>query len=322
MLSTAYARTSCAVASPSCFRPFVLACGGGGGGTDRRTLVDSRDNYDPRSLDPALSTDVPTGRAVGYLFDGLTRFTPDARVVPGARHELGRLPRRPHLHLSPASRRHLHRRHALRRPPGAASSWQRVLDPKVRGGRGWPLYPDQRRGGVRRRQGHVDRRPRRARTTPRSSSRSRSRSRSSPSCSPCRSPRSCRTTCPPTSASIRSAPDRGSSSSGSTTTTCSSRATRTTGAARRRPTRSRRASSPSRAPPSPSSRAATSTCSRSRRARSATGRRTTSARSSSRRRRRSSWCTSPSTPRAARSPTRACDRRSTTPSTGASSIAT
>ena len=60
----------------------VMACGGGGGGTDRRTLVDSRDNYDPRSLDPALSTDVPTGRAVGYLFDGLTRFTPDARVVP------------------------------------------------------------------------------------------------------------------------------------------------------------------------------------------------------------------------------------------------
>src|SRR5881227_3738581 len=52
------------------------------GTPDRRTLVDSRDNYDPRSLDPALSTDVPTGRAVGYLFDGLTRFTPDARVIP------------------------------------------------------------------------------------------------------------------------------------------------------------------------------------------------------------------------------------------------
>src|SRR3982751_5669345 len=60
----------------------ALACGGGGGGTDRRTLVDSRDNYDPRSLDPALSTDVPTGRAVAYLFDGLTRFTPDAKVIP------------------------------------------------------------------------------------------------------------------------------------------------------------------------------------------------------------------------------------------------
>ena len=44
-------------------------------------LVDSRDTEDPRSLDPALSTDVPTGRAVAYLFEGLTRFTPDARVT-------------------------------------------------------------------------------------------------------------------------------------------------------------------------------------------------------------------------------------------------
>ncbi|HET7372121.1 MAG TPA: hypothetical protein VFJ20_02020, partial [Gemmatimonadaceae bacterium] len=48
----------------------------------RHELIDSRDTYDPRSLDPALSTDVPTGRAVGYVFDGLTRFTPDAKVEP------------------------------------------------------------------------------------------------------------------------------------------------------------------------------------------------------------------------------------------------
>src|SRR6058998_2084988 len=59
----------------------VVACGGGGA-PDRRTIIDSRDNYDPRSLDPALSTDVPTGRAVGYLFDGLTHFDPDAKVQP------------------------------------------------------------------------------------------------------------------------------------------------------------------------------------------------------------------------------------------------
>ena len=61
----------------------LVACGTSGDGAARRTLIDSRDQYDPRSLDPALSTDVPTGRAVGYLFDGLTRFTPDAKVVPG-----------------------------------------------------------------------------------------------------------------------------------------------------------------------------------------------------------------------------------------------
>ena len=49
---------------------------------DRRTLIDSRDIEDPRSLDPAQSTDVPTGRAVAYVFDGLVRFTAGARVEP------------------------------------------------------------------------------------------------------------------------------------------------------------------------------------------------------------------------------------------------
>src|SRR6476620_11432248 len=61
----------------------VLAGCGSTSAPNRHELIDSRDNYDPRSLDPAVSTDVPTGRAVGYLFDGLTRFTPDARVEPG-----------------------------------------------------------------------------------------------------------------------------------------------------------------------------------------------------------------------------------------------
>lgn len=60
----------------------LLASCGAPGAPSRDEIIDSRDNYDPRSLDPALSTDVPTGRAVGYLFDGLTRFTPDARVEP------------------------------------------------------------------------------------------------------------------------------------------------------------------------------------------------------------------------------------------------
>ena len=63
--------------------PAILSCGGGGeSAPTRKTIIDSRDTYDPRSMDPALSTDVPTGRAVAYIFDGLTRFTPDAKVVP------------------------------------------------------------------------------------------------------------------------------------------------------------------------------------------------------------------------------------------------
>ena len=118
----------------------AIACGGGDGAGDRRTLIDSRDNYDPRSLDPALSTDVPTGRAVGYLFDGLTRFTPDARLEPGLAERWDvspdgmtytfRLRRGVRFHNGvPFVARHVVR------------SWQRVLDPAVRGGRGWPLYP-------------------------------------------------------------------------------------------------------------------------------------------------------------------------------------
>ncbi|HEU4720171.1 MAG TPA: ABC transporter substrate-binding protein, partial [Gemmatimonadaceae bacterium] len=118
----------------------AMACGGGGGGADRRTLVDSRDTYDPRSLDPALSTDVPTGRAVAYLFDGLTRFTPDARVVPALATSWET--------SADGLTYTFHLRRGVSFTDGTPfvarqvlASWQRVLDPKVRGGRGWPLYP-------------------------------------------------------------------------------------------------------------------------------------------------------------------------------------
>ncbi len=118
----------------------ATACGGGGDGASRRTLIDSRDQYDPRSLDPALSTDVPTGRAVGYLFDGLTRFTPEAKVIPGLATSWD---------VSPdGSVYTFHLRRGVTFTDGTpfvarqvATSWQRVLDPKVKGGRGWPLYP-------------------------------------------------------------------------------------------------------------------------------------------------------------------------------------
>lgn len=117
------------------------ACGGGGDeGADRHSFVDSRDTEDPRSLDPALSTDVPTGRAVSYVFDGLTRFTPDARVVPALaeRWEISPDGRTYTFHLRPGVKFHdgtaLVARHVV-------ASWQRALDPKSRGGRGWPLEP-------------------------------------------------------------------------------------------------------------------------------------------------------------------------------------
>jgi ABC-type transport system substrate-binding protein len=123
------------------FIVFVVGgCRGVESSPSRRTLIDSRDNYDPRSLDPALSTDVPTGRAVSYLFDGLVRFTPDAQVAPGLARtwEVSDGGRTYTFHLRRGVKFHdgtpFVARHVVR-------TFQRVLDPRSTGGRGWPLYP-------------------------------------------------------------------------------------------------------------------------------------------------------------------------------------
>jgi len=118
----------------------AASCRGADSSPLRRTLIDSRDTYDPRSLDPALSTDVPTGRAVGYLFDGLTRFTPDARVEPGLaeRWDISADGRTYTFHLRRGVTFHDGTPFAARQ---VLRSFQRVLDPALRGGRGWPLYP-------------------------------------------------------------------------------------------------------------------------------------------------------------------------------------
>jgi peptide/nickel transport system substrate-binding protein/oligopeptide transport system substrate-binding protein len=118
----------------------IVACRGGESAPQRRSLVDSRDTYDPRSLDPALSTDVPTGRAVSYVFDGLTRFTPDARVEPGLaeRWDISQDGLTYTFHL----------RHGVKFHNGApftaqnvVRSFQRALDPATKGGRAEPLAP-------------------------------------------------------------------------------------------------------------------------------------------------------------------------------------
>jgi len=117
-----------------------MACTGGESSPTRRTLIDSRDTYDPRSLDPALSTDVPTGRAVGYVFDGLVRFTPDAQVVPGLARSWDVSPdgMTYTFHLRSGVKFHDGRPFVAR---NVVNSFRRVLDPASRGGRGWPLYP-------------------------------------------------------------------------------------------------------------------------------------------------------------------------------------
>ena len=122
--------------------PAILSCGGGSESSapQRRTIIDSRDTYDPRSMDPALSTDVPTGRAVAYIFDGLTRFTPDAQVVPGLAKSWDVTPDglTYTFHLRSGVKFHDGQPFSAK---NVLFTFQRVLDPKTKGGRGWPLYP-------------------------------------------------------------------------------------------------------------------------------------------------------------------------------------
>ncbi|MGH7517398.1 MAG: ABC transporter substrate-binding protein [Gemmatimonadales bacterium] len=116
----------------------LAACGpdaGSGGSTARYYF-----SYDPRSLDPALSTDVPTGEAVALLFDNLTRFDADGRLVPGlaASWEADSAGRTYTFHLrrGPA----FHDGRAIR-AADVRASFLRVLSPSSTGGRAWPLLP-------------------------------------------------------------------------------------------------------------------------------------------------------------------------------------
>ncbi len=120
----------------------LLACGGEAG-----TGLVYYETYDPRSLDPALSTDVPTGEMVTLVFDGLTEFDPDGRLLPGLadRWRAERNGQRYVFHLRPGVKFH------DGRPLIAADvkrSFLRVLDPKTRGGRVWPLQPIAGAAGI------------------------------------------------------------------------------------------------------------------------------------------------------------------------------
>ena len=111
----------------------AIACGGRDAAPTRNTLIDSRDRYDPKSLDPAQATDVPTGRAVSYVFDGLTRFSPDAKLEPSLAER---------WEVSPDGRTYtFHLRRNVRFHDGTpfvarqvVRSWERVLDPSTRSG--------------------------------------------------------------------------------------------------------------------------------------------------------------------------------------------
>jgi peptide/nickel transport system substrate-binding protein/oligopeptide transport system substrate-binding protein len=104
---------------------------------DRRTLIDSRDDVNPKSLDPMRATDVPSGRAVAYVFDGLVRFTPDARVEPALaqRWDVSRDGLRYTFHLRRGVTFHDGTPFTSR---NVVRTFERVL---TSGERRWPLYP-------------------------------------------------------------------------------------------------------------------------------------------------------------------------------------
>jgi ABC-type transport system substrate-binding protein len=97
-------------------------------------------SYDPRSLDPALSTDVPTGEVVSLLFDNLTQFDVDAQLVPGLARswETDAAGRRYTFHLRQDAHFHDGR---LVKAADVRASMRRALAPGTTGGRSWPLYP-------------------------------------------------------------------------------------------------------------------------------------------------------------------------------------
>jgi peptide/nickel transport system substrate-binding protein/oligopeptide transport system substrate-binding protein len=125
-------------AKTALFLCFLAACGRNDSDHSRDLIY--YESYDPRSLDPALSTDVPTGEMVTLLFDGLTQFDPDGRLLPGLsdRWSVDARGQRYVFHLRAGVTFH------DGQPLVAADvkrAFLRVLNPETRSGRVWPLLP-------------------------------------------------------------------------------------------------------------------------------------------------------------------------------------
>jgi peptide/nickel transport system substrate-binding protein len=112
----------------------------GCGGAPRSSTIQYYLTNEPRSLDPALSTDVPSGEMVAMLYDGLTQFDQDGHLVPGlaSRWEIDAAGTTYTFHLRPELT--FHDGSALT-TEDVAGSWRRALDPTTGGGRAWPLLP-------------------------------------------------------------------------------------------------------------------------------------------------------------------------------------
>src|SRR5213594_1491043 len=117
----------------------ATACGGKRAGAGGRGLT-YYESYDPRSLDPALSTDVPTGEMVTLAYDGLTQFDADGHLLPALADRWTASPdgKRYVFHVRPGVR--FHDGTSLT-AAAVRASLLRVLSPATKGGRPWPLYP-------------------------------------------------------------------------------------------------------------------------------------------------------------------------------------
>jgi ABC-type transport system substrate-binding protein len=114
----------------------TLACRGASEGRSLQYYLVS----DPRSLDPALSTDVTTGEVIALLYDNLTQFDTGGRLGPGiaTRWETDSAGLTYTFHLRGDVAFHDGR---PLRAPEVAASFRRVLAPGASGGRTWPLEP-------------------------------------------------------------------------------------------------------------------------------------------------------------------------------------
>ena len=114
----------------------AVACGDGGNSSTLQYYF----TYDPRSLDPALSTDVPTGEVVALIFDNLTQFDVNGELNPGlasswTTDSTGRVYT---FHLRTGARFHDGTPVTAEK---VKQSFLRALDPANKGGRAWPLFP-------------------------------------------------------------------------------------------------------------------------------------------------------------------------------------
>lgn len=120
--------------------PLLLLLGSGCRTPENRTTLNYYFSFDPRSLDPAFSSDVPSGQVVALVFDNLTQFDADGRLQPGLARawEADRRGLVYTFHLRRGVRFHNGRRLVA---SDVRASWLRALSPLTKGGRGWPLFP-------------------------------------------------------------------------------------------------------------------------------------------------------------------------------------